>query len=68
MVNNLNSLKVEKEELTVQMEIAYKILNVMNSDSLTNSLSEPDVSQMVNGFLVNDVVVPYENGALNQIM
>ncbi len=68
MINNINSLQVEKQELSAQMENAYKVINVINSDSLRNSLDELEMSQMVNGLLVNDIVLPYENGALNQVI
>jgi uncharacterized membrane-anchored protein YhcB (DUF1043 family) len=68
MKSNLTSLFEEKKELSVKMENAYKVLNIMNNDSLLKTLTEPDVSQVINQFLLTDQVLNYENGALNQII
>ncbi|WP_432410514.1 hypothetical protein [Rasiella sp. SM2506] len=68
MKSNLNALSEEKSQLSAKMENAYKVLNTMNSDSLINNLTEPDISQLINQFFLTDQVLNYENGALNQII
>jgi uncharacterized membrane-anchored protein YhcB (DUF1043 family) len=68
MASNLKSLFIENNQLSEKMENAYKVLNIMNNDSLLNNLTEPDLSQLLNQFFLSDIVLNYENGALNQII
>ena len=68
MVNNLKSLSAEKEELSGTLNNAYKILNIMNNDSLIDNLTEPDLSQLMYAVLSEDIIFFNENGALNQII
>ena len=68
MVNNLNSLKVEKEELSLKIQNAYSVLTIANSDSLKERLTEAEMSRLVLNFQQSDIVLFYENGALNQII
>ena len=68
MVRNLLSLSIEKKELSVKLDNAYKMLNIANNDSVIELLTEPDLSQLLNTFFNSDIVLFYENGALNQII
>ena len=68
MASNLKSVLEEKKELSLKLENAYKVLNIMNNDSLINHLTEPDISQLINHFFLTDQVLNYENGALSQII
>jgi hypothetical protein len=68
MINNLKSIEIEMDELSQKIENAYKVLQIMNEDSLITSLSEPDVSELLYELQKTDNILFYENGALNQII
>ncbi|WP_152487208.1 hypothetical protein [Winogradskyella psychrotolerans] len=68
MENNLKSLAIEEKDLSQKMEHAIKVLNIMSNDSLIDNLSETEISSLINGFLITDIVLFYEDGALNQII
>tara|TARA_R110000765_G_scaffold106213_4_gene196557 strand:+ start:5933 stop:6193 length:261 start_codon:yes stop_codon:yes gene_type:complete len=56
------------DALSQKIENAYKVLQIMNDESLITSLSEPDLSQLRYELQRTDNILFYENGALNQII
>ena len=56
------------DALSQKIENAYKVLQIMNDESLITSLSEPNVYQLLYELQRTDNILFYENGALNQII
>ncbi|MFT6795303.1 MAG: hypothetical protein ACJART_000435 [Maribacter sp.] len=68
MINNLKSVEIEMAELSQKINNAYKVLKIMNDDSLIEAMAEPDISKLIFELQKTDNVLFYENGALNQII
>lgn len=68
MISNINSLAVEKGELSGVLKGTWKILNICNSNALIENLSEEDLSKTMALTIRSDIFIQYENGALNQII
>jgi hypothetical protein len=68
MMSNLKSLAIEKEELSQTLNGSRKILNIINADSQLDTISESELSKTIASTLSSDIIIQYENGALNQIV
>ena len=68
MMGNLKSLAIEKEQLSQTLNGSRKILNFINAPSQLDTISESEFSKTFSPTLGSDIIIQYENGALNQII
>jgi len=68
MMSNLKSLAIENEQLSQAINGSRKILNIASTDVKLETIPESELSKTIASTFSSDIIIKYENGALNQII